>query len=693
MTSEAHDAETDEDDWNLASADVHADLNAPAPAAAAAPAAPPQPAAPAPAPAAPAPKRAVLKRPAANRAQSQKQFEQVLSVMDRVFGTCHVQTRTALGFQLEMGHSDVRRRLSAAAYSAFTVYRSMTSTLVKAVMGLRGTHERDGRLLHVRPQHFWRFMVFDEAQADLEVEIPDGNAKYSGLDGPCDLVANKKQKVLVTEAFVVATARADDPTGNTGWMSIDATVATHPQAIESTDGETLTYAHKCLLDNDWDALVASNFPRQIDFRINDEHKANLRAQRYHEMQHPERAHYVAICDAHKKATAIGDTTEVVPDIISRTIRLQLSLHGPVRQHLKHKLRILQKERFCINYGKVSAAANQHRQRTMDLWFHGKNSAADIRRRALIERLYNGDVARLDIVEHVEDGCCTSPEETLRLMLSEGTDAMVPDLGFRTLDRQNFTDATGSVQAIGLPGGIHGLFQCAYPLAMEDAKRSAQPKAKPKAKAVPAPVPPPIADAPPDDAQPQNIDEMDGIYRLYHEDPNVRNDLSTKWVVQGDMYQEISMVTVFLNDMYRYVLNEMKRSSARWERRQQVKESKGEAREYPLIIAAKGEEDDMQLQVLKQFVFDPAPWRVLGPSTEFRQLQCFKCGSRAGAATDTLVARRHKTWEYQVWRIFDEPDVMDKYIDESDCLLGIYSDNFRRFYGDGLRAYYNHLARD
>jgi hypothetical protein len=146
---------------------------------------------------------------------------------------------------------------------------------------------------------------------------------------------------------------------------------------------------------------------------------------------------------------------------SRIIRIQLSLKGCVRNFVKREMRhVIREQLVVVMSGAPSVDADDYRKSFYKLVL-GRDVPQVAYKRAIVDKLFNGDIRKRGVIEHYERGCCASPAETLKLMVTVGVDALTPDRFYRVLQRKNWTGADVCVDELLLPSGVHGIFDAAY----------------------------------------------------------------------------------------------------------------------------------------------------------------------------------------------------------------------------------------
>jgi hypothetical protein len=211
----------------------------------------------------------------------------------------------------------------------------------------------------------------------------------------------------------------------------------------------------------YDADVERKSLRVVDLHKNDEHSANMRCERARQRDHPKCSELGFLCDAHKRAQTLGFGSSVLKPLDSRIIRIQLSLKGCVRNFVKREMRhVIREQLVVVMSGAPSVDADDYRKSFYKLVL-GRDVPQVAYKRAIVDKLFNGDIRKRGVIEHYERGCCASPAETLKLMVTVGVDALTPDRFYRVLQRKNWTGADVCVDELLLPSGVHGIFDAAY----------------------------------------------------------------------------------------------------------------------------------------------------------------------------------------------------------------------------------------
>ena len=114
------------------------------------------------------------------------------------------------------------------------------------------------------------------------------------------------------------------------------------------------------------------------------------------------------------------------------------------------------ERIEIQHGgELAPDAMLFRERLIETYLSG-DSADTTFRRTIIEDLFNGDLRRPGVLQHIERGCCKSALHTIVTMQRVGIRVLIPWV-FRCLDRQNWTGVLDATYSYGLPASVHHFF--------------------------------------------------------------------------------------------------------------------------------------------------------------------------------------------------------------------------------------------
>jgi hypothetical protein len=134
-----------------------------------------------------------------------------------------------------------------------------------------------------------------------------------------------------------------------------------------------------------------------------------------------------LCFAHKKAQACTQSFRTLLGFDSQIIRLQLALQGQVKVELRTQCVNLICERLVvIKSGGPSSEAVAYRKSVLETFVQGDSPAA-VRRRHVLENLWNGNVRRTDAIEHDDHGIGDF-SAILRSFCNEGLDSLLPGVG-------------------------------------------------------------------------------------------------------------------------------------------------------------------------------------------------------------------------------------------------------------------------
>jgi hypothetical protein len=234
-------------------------------------------------------------------------------------------------------------------------------------------------------------------------------------------------------------------------------------SIERNNGECIKECFK-ELRLDCEDEARKHFLRCVDIHIHDECSSNLRAERAcsWEVQHDTKfGSLQLLCDVHKRAQTLSGIFDSNKPLSTKLIRLSLSMKGTIRQHIRREARQLIRERLTIYVGsRPPLDADQHRQRVWDTFVSNPAPSHRYRRRVL-ESLFNGDLRKVDRIEHYEVGCCSSARETKKLLLTIGVEALFPRTEFKTLQTSNWIGSDASIDDVALPAFVHSIFQHSY----------------------------------------------------------------------------------------------------------------------------------------------------------------------------------------------------------------------------------------
>ena len=167
--------------------------------------------------------------------------------------------------------------------------------------------------------------------------------------------------------------------------------------IEDNSGESLNHGIENQEALAIDDRINTTFARIVDIHNHDECGSNMRLERWREIVSkaaeleepggPSKASLCSFCYAHKKAQTISETLKVLSPVDTICIRMQLSLQGPVKRHIRRLFRRLICTHLISIDGSPPPEVDDFRVRFYNLVFFG--SAYDRYRKHLCEALFNG----------------------------------------------------------------------------------------------------------------------------------------------------------------------------------------------------------------------------------------------------------------------------------------------------------------
>jgi len=370
-----------------------------------------------------------------------------------------VATWTARAEGTGTARRTLKRHLWETAYGSYHFVRGRITSLISAALDRCKIEYSETREIasHTQPLLFVRRRKYDEAEMNVTVDTPFLALEDEGQD-MADKTLGPHKMFVIEGAFGYTLRRSRIADGASKMLTLLGAVPTRLSAIEATNGEIIL---QCVEQGKLgiEQRIDDTFYRQLGVVCSDEHSANLRAERFDDLQLPTSHGKVTfICDAHKKAAVLKYTRKALDPIDTQVIRLQLSMRGIARRKIKQAMRQIIRTQFCVKHNAppLSAEAVAYNE---EVWktFLIVRTAHDAYRLAILRRLFNDDLRIRGSVPHREVGCCKTPRHTLRLMLTVGTDSIVPDLSFGIMQRDNWTGSSQSIEAFGLGCFVHGVF--------------------------------------------------------------------------------------------------------------------------------------------------------------------------------------------------------------------------------------------
>ena len=276
-----------------------------------------------------------------------------------------------------------------------------------------------------------------------------------------------------------------------------------------------------------------------------------------------------------------------------TIRVGLSCRGPVWPTMKDEARDLIAEQLVVipgGPGACSSEANRYRRRVYDACFSQRTKTCRYNK-SIISSLFNRDIRKRGVVEHVCTGCCKSYHHTLYLMQTLGIKALYGER-VKTYSRSNWTNAGKTFAAITGPSAILGLFECSFlrahlkqstggdeplpALVGDDDDEPAEAITPPAGTLVRAGVVVPSraevgllsleADMEPSATNSVEVKPIS----IWCENAEARIDLSTSWMLGGYYFSDMWICTTINKLWEAHITDQLRVSGAAWEARQHTK---------------------------------------------------------------------------------------------------------------------------
>ena len=302
------------------------------------------------------------------------------------------------------------------------------------------------------------------------------------------------------------------------------------------------------------------------------------------------------------------------------------------------------------------------------------------------KMFNGDIRKTGVIEHYCCGCCRSRRETYKLFLTAGIWVLF-GRQVKTLDRDSWTGAEGTLDQVGLGAAVHFLLPTAYLRAMPEERTAGplpgEPHGNPALEDRP-PVPP-IADDPadpgpdlsaadrPHQAPPRGPAEKLGV-SVYREEMKDRDTGTRKWIKSGTLLDDVVVARKHYECGRKLMAWQLRISSKAWETRQQKKALDGKERTYPLWEAYEGKAVKTFNADVGRLIFDESEWDLLGTKTERQQLTLFQISIRLGATGYQLVECRHRRPPFSTFYSLCDPGLRPTLEGAKLCTHDPYTEN-------------------
>ena len=241
------------------------------------------------------------------------------------------------------------------------------------------------------------------------------------------------------------------------WHMLKIPIPVHPFLSDrETADVTCELFDRLGISKDVEARADKVFCRSVDVSCHDDPWVNRKAEQADRLSHPKRGKLDIPCQAHKRVKVVGKTMSVSGGIDSRMIRLALSTKGTVHGDIVQEMQGCLVDSLVILNGRCPhLRANARRKQIYDMMFD-PDHLPDVLHRSVAEQLFNGDIERTDRVEHWENGCCSSPAETLHLMQTHGVAALY---GCKTvpLSRKSWMGGRKAFRNVGRSIHVHALW--------------------------------------------------------------------------------------------------------------------------------------------------------------------------------------------------------------------------------------------
>lgn len=598
-------------------------------------------------------------------------------------GGKRLMSNTALAESCGVDPTEIRTHLCGAAFACYSYLSANLQNMMERMVSVcRSPAPVRGEAVRFHPQVFVRWRKYDETPLRLRVGMP-GGATTAGQPSRSE----GQQKLLVTEAGWCCNIKRLTP-GGSDILTLAGVQPTVLQALAANKSDHLAEALDKQLLLPSDRTIEQAFGRVVEVSMTDECAAVVRCERLR-MPRPTARHCLLhlVCDAHKISAVKKQTFSLQRPFDTNAIRMALSMDGMALNKLRDEMRSVISEQLVVKYGVVpTAEATAHRHAIYDLFIRG-SSPSQVFLRSVVESLFNGDIRKEGVVEHIERGCCRSRAHTLDLMVRLAVPCLLPSK-FPVIARSNWTGADAAIDAIGLPANIHNLLACSYlrafpcPVAFVD-------KEVPAASA--------LCDGPVEDvgdASAENVGDnapevldvaedpaaIPGVH-FFQEDTKHRVMCARSWLSSGKFTDDLLVARIQYTPQSKRMLAQLALTSTKWEHRQRKQYMDTGSREYQLVVAHTGKDDSELLQSAGKLMYCPEEWRVIRQRNEEMQRHIFVLVARLAAAAYRLLVVRHRRWPFKLFKLLSDPLVKEELLDAKDCCLDGYTQSFREYYGE------------
>ena len=359
-----------------------------------------------------------------------------------------LKTNSSLGG--DMPKSRVKQSLLSKAETVWQIYKHKHAELLdnisKACDPERTAESVAANrkcLLYIRNRSY------DGTRSLARVPLPDVD------NGWCDEELEAKVNIMANMFSWSAVLTETVPDDATTTLTIQSKALSLLQCLEGKSAEYIV----AMLDKCEPSLPpASMFERIVDVVAVDEDNPNLRGERVFDKRWPNVAKLLIICHAHKIASVMNWTFDIVKEVITSIIQTALSERGTelsgLRRHLRAEITetiyithtpptesdIAFRDEMIATFCKDENTANKWKREMLPLVFTGRWSVCDC------TEIYVPEGG--DIIKATQAAIVVGPKLLINRKL-------------RIVARSNFTGMTDGLEDLGLPEAVHGLFTRAY----------------------------------------------------------------------------------------------------------------------------------------------------------------------------------------------------------------------------------------
>ena len=428
------------------------------------------------------------------------------------------------------------------------------------------------------------------------------------------------------------------------------------------------------------SLAGVQKTRFVEATIIDADGANERCELMDEADAPEIARVTIKCTVHKKIPIVKRTSAAMDNVDSSLIRVALYVRDNVPQGstmVRREMRTLIDEQYVHNVGGMASAdALSHRQQLFDLCL--PSGPSNMKRRAVLERVFNDDVRVPGIVQRNCRGGCRSPRHGLFTMKVHGVAALLPK-GIPPIQRTDWTGVYENAATICLPSNVHALFLQAL-LRLLPKLPTQMPRG---VGATPA-----ICDG---DVDGKNDDagqldhaaeqQVEGApLSLFKEDDKTRAGLVRSWCLSGRMQNELFLFVGLMQKYDVLVKSDLQVNGQHWRLAQQKASGEKKDRLYPVLVAYDCTAEFVYLRYIGSVIFGSMPLPLVGERSEEDQLQTYIVYIQSGGVCYLRGVTIQRWFPFKLYDCWRRKQAVDELKGFRLCTVGKYAKNVIEYYG-------------